>query len=99
MQALIHHTAPPAALPAVVPPCGVWLIRPQSSRLAAFHPAPYGGQGGGATHGPQAKQKLDGGFGQVGSTGGRKTKNSRLAKQLFLEKEKKMKKLSFSYVF
>ena len=57
-QSLINHTAPPAALPAVVPPCGVWLIRPQSSRLAALHPAPYGGQGGGATHGPQAKTNL-----------------------------------------
>ncbi|MCG8641015.1 MAG: hypothetical protein MI862_14865 [Desulfobacterales bacterium] len=60
---LIHHTVPPAALHAVVPPCGVWLIRPQSPLLAVLHPAPYGGQGGGATHGPHAKQKLDGGFG------------------------------------
>ena len=60
---LIHHTVPPAALSAVVPPCGVWLIRPQSSRLVALHPAPYGGQGRGAAHDPHAKQKLDGGFG------------------------------------
>ena len=37
---LIHHTVPPAALTAVVPPCGVWLIRPQSSHLAVLHPAP-----------------------------------------------------------
>ncbi len=60
---LIHHTVPPAALPAVVPPCGVWLIRPQSSLLVALHPAPYGGQVGGATHSPYAKPKFDGGFG------------------------------------
>ena len=60
---MIHHTVPPAALPAVVSPCGVWRIRPQSSRLAALHPAPSDGQGGGATHGPYAKQKFDGGFG------------------------------------
>ena len=54
---------PPAALPAVIPPCGVWLIRPQSSLLTALHPAPYDGQGGGVTHGPYAKQKFDGEFG------------------------------------
>ena len=49
-RTLIHHTVPPA----VVPPCGVWLIRPQSSRLFALHPAPSEGQGGAATHGPHA---------------------------------------------
>ena len=65
IKALTHHTVPPAALPAVVPPCGVWLIRPQSSRLVALHPAPYGGQGGDATHGPQSKQIFDGGFEKV----------------------------------
>ena len=36
---------------------------PHSSFLAALHPAPYGGKGGGATHGPHEKQKFDGGFG------------------------------------
>ena len=53
---LIRHTVPPVALTGVVPPCGVWLIRPQSSRLAALHPAPYGGRGGRATHGPHTKK-------------------------------------------
>ena len=53
-QPLIRRTVPPA----VVSPCGVWLIRPQPSLLVALHPAPYGGQGGGATHGPRAKTNL-----------------------------------------
>ncbi|MCG8640141.1 MAG: hypothetical protein MI862_10395 [Desulfobacterales bacterium] len=43
---LIHHTVPPA----VVPPCSVWLIRPQSARLAPCIRHLFGGRGKNATH-------------------------------------------------